>query len=87
MGIISKLCSLFGGGKRSSGSEQVGVVKWFSHSKGYGFISPEDGSEDVFVHVSSVQRSGFKTLNKGQRIGYGLETKNGRVSAVDLRRS
>ena len=51
----------------------IGTVKWFNTQKGYGFIQPEDGSKDVFVHISAVERSGLGRLVEGQRIGYQLE--------------
>ena len=50
-----------------------GVVKWFSNSKGYGFIVPEEGGEDIFVHFSSIQSDGFRTLKEGQVVSYELE--------------
>ncbi len=53
----------------------TGTVKWFNESKGYGFISPEDGSKDVFVHHSAISGSGFKTLAEGQKVEY--ETTDG----------
>jgi CspA family cold shock protein len=64
----------------------VGTVKWFNAQKGYGFIQPEDGSKDVFVHISAVEQAGMRSLNEGQRIGFDLETgKQGKVAAVNLK--
>jgi len=63
----------------------TGTVKWFNAQKGYGFIQPEDGSKDVFVHISAVERAGLGSLHEGQRISYQLERgQQGRTSAVDL---
>lgn len=64
-----------------------GTVKWFNATKGYGFIQPEDGSKDVFVHVSAVERSDLGSLNEGQTVGYDLErdSRSGKESAVNLR--
>jgi CspA family cold shock protein len=64
-----------------------GTVKWFNSTKGYGFIQPEDGGKDVFVHVSAVERSGFNTLADGQPLTYEIERdrKSGKDSAVNLR--
>jgi cold shock protein len=63
-----------------------GTVKWFNAQKGYGFIQPEDGSGDVFVHISAVERSGIGNLNEGQKLSYELETgQKGKTSAVNLR--
>jgi cold shock protein len=64
----------------------IGTVKWFNSQKGYGFIQPEDGSNDVFVHISAVERAGIGNLNEGQRLSFELERGNqGKTSAVDLR--
>ncbi len=63
----------------------VGTVKWFNPAKGFGFIQPEDGSKDVFVHISAVQRAGLDTLNEGQRVEYELVPgQNDRSSAENL---
>jgi CspA family cold shock protein len=63
----------------------TGTVKFFNMDKGYGFISPDQGGEDAFVHISAVERAGMATLQQNQRVGYELETgRNGRVSAVNL---
>jgi CspA family cold shock protein len=63
----------------------VGTVKWFNGTKGYGFIAPDDGSKDVFVHISAVERAGMRSLNEGQRINFELERgQQGRVAAVNL---
>lgn len=51
----------------------TGTVKWFNETKGFGFITPEDGSADVFVHFSSIQGDGFKTLNEGQSVTFDVE--------------
>ncbi|MGY3238324.1 CspA family cold shock protein [Bradyrhizobium sp. USDA 4472] len=64
----------------------MGIVKWFNPSKGYGFIRPEDGSPDVFVHLSAVEKAGFTTLEEGARVSYELKTgRTGKMSAEDLR--
>ena len=63
----------------------VGTVKWFNGTKGYGFIAPDDGSKDVFVHISAVERAGMRSLNEGQRVNFELERgQQGRVAAVNL---
>jgi CspA family cold shock protein len=63
----------------------TGTVKFFNVDKGYGFISPEDGSSDAFVHISAVERAGMRTLDRDQRISYELETNNrGKTSAINL---
>ncbi|WP_028970325.1 cold-shock protein [Sphingomonas sp. URHD0057] len=63
----------------------TGTVKFFNIDKGYGFIQPEDGSTDAFVHISAVEASGMRTLDREQRVTYEIETdKQGRSSAVNL---
>ncbi|HEX7753271.1 MAG TPA: cold-shock protein [Novosphingobium sp.] len=63
----------------------VGTVKFFNTDKGYGFIAPEDGGSDSFVHISAVERAGLATLNKDQRVRYEVETdRRGKASAVNL---
>lgn len=63
----------------------IGTVKFFNPDKGYGFIAPEGGGNDSFVHISAVERSGMSTLNKDQRVSYEVETDNrGKQSAVNL---
>ncbi len=64
----------------------TGKVKWFNPTKGYGFISPETGGKDVFVHISAVERAGMRTLNEGQKVSYEVERgQQGKTSAVNLR--
>ncbi|MFY9288223.1 MAG: cold-shock protein [Alphaproteobacteria bacterium] len=62
----------------------VGTVKWFNSTKGFGFIQPEEGGGDVFVHISAVERAGLTTLNEGQRVSYDLATNKGKTSAANL---
>jgi CspA family cold shock protein len=62
-----------------------GTVKWFNTTKGYGFIQPEDGGTDVFVHVSAVERAGLRGLNEGQRVSYELQKERGKTAAVNLK--
>ncbi len=63
----------------------TGTVKWFNPTKGFGFIEPEDGSNDVFVHISAVERAGLSGLNEGEKVSYELQAgKNGKSSAENL---
>ena len=64
----------------------TGTVKWFNETKGFGFIQPEDGGKDVFVHISAVERAGLRGLAEGQKVNYELETdrRTGRESAGNL---
>ena len=63
-----------------------GTVKWFNPTKGFGFIQPDDGTKDVFVHISAVERSTLGSLNEGQKVSYTIESgRDGKMSAVDLK--
>ena len=63
----------------------TGTVKWFNPAKGYGFIAPEDGSRDVFVHISAVEKAGLPTLNEGNRLSFEVVAgRNGKMSAEQL---
>ena len=63
----------------------IGTVKFFNETKGYGFIAPEDGGQDAFVHITAVERAGMATLQKDQRVSYELEQdRRGKTSAVNL---
>jgi CspA family cold shock protein len=93
----TKLSSVAPGQSKGSGEHSIhifrqeslvptGKVKWFNASKGFGFIQADDGSKDVFVHVSAVEKAGLSTLNEGQKVGYELVTgKNGKTSAENLK--
>jgi cold shock protein len=65
---------------------QIGIVKWFNAQKGFGFIQPEDGGADVFVHISAVERAGFDGLREGQKLSFELESdrRTGKTSAGSL---
>ena len=65
----------------------TGTVKWFNNQKGFGFIQPEDGNKDVFVHISAVERSGMRSLADGQKVSYDVEAdrRTGKESAANLR--
>ena len=62
----------------------VGTVKWFNATKGYGFIMPQDGGKDVFVHITAVQAAGLKGLNDGQKISYDIVMEWGKAAATNL---
>ncbi|MFN4058158.1 MAG: cold-shock protein [Roseinatronobacter sp.] len=63
----------------------TGTVKWFNSTKGYGFIQPDGGAKDIFVHISAVERAGIRALNDGQKVTFDLEkSRDGRESATNL---
>jgi len=62
-----------------------GTVKWFNTTKGYGFIAPETGGKDIFVHISAVQKAGIRSLNEGERVGFEIDQQQGgRLAAINL---
>ncbi len=63
----------------------IGTVKWFNPAKGFGFIEPENGDRDVFVHISAVERAGMGTLTEGQRVSYDVVTERGKQAADNLK--
>jgi cold shock protein len=87
----SPLRSRLGESRGTSPERQVvmtqGTVKWFNSQKGYGFIQPDDGSQDVFVHISAVERAGMSSLNEGQKVSFDVvaNRKTGKSSAENLR--
>ena len=62
-----------------------GTVKWFNTNKGYGFIEPDDGGKDVFIHISAVEKSGLKTLLENQKITFEINQDKGRLSAANIK--
>jgi len=73
------------GRKRSSVAMAIGTVKWFNAQKGFGFIQPQDGSKDVFVHITAVQAVGLRGLNEGQKISYDVMMERGKSAATNLK--
>lgn len=73
------------GASRDETAMATGTVKWFNAQKGYGFIQPSDGSRDVFVHVTSVERAGLRTLVEGQKVSFEVSMERGKPAAVDLK--
>jgi CspA family cold shock protein len=63
----------------------IGTVKFFNSTKGFGFIQPEDGAKDVFVHVSAVEQAGMGTLSEGQRVSFDVVTERGKLAASNLK--
>jgi len=64
---------------------EIGTVKFFNSTKGFGFIEPQDGSKDVFVHISAVERAGMATLSEGQRVSFDVVTERGKQAAGNLK--
>ncbi len=62
----------------------TGTVKFFNAQKGFGFIQPDDGSKDVFVHISAVERAGMRTLNEGQKVQFDVQSDRGKLAAANL---
>lgn len=63
----------------------VGIVKFFNVSKGFGFIQPDDGSKDVYVHASSLEKAGLATLSEGQKVSFEIKNNDGKTAAIDLK--
>lgn len=73
-------------GRQGDKSEMTtGTVKWFNATKGFGFIQPEDGSKDVFVHISAVEKAGLRSLEEGQRVSFEMQEERGKIAAVNLK--
>lgn len=66
-------------------SSTTGVVKWFNPNKGFGFIQPDQGGKDVFVHISALERAGIRKLDEGMKVSFELASNKGRVSAVNIK--
>jgi CspA family cold shock protein len=71
--------------QKESAVVAIGTVKWFNATKGYGFIEPESGGKDVFVHISAVERAGLGSLNEGDKVSYEVVSNRGKESAENLR--
>ena len=70
---------------KGEGIMPVGTVKFFNTIKGYGFIQPDDGSKDVFVHISAVERAGMTSLREGQKVAFDITTERGKTAATNLK--
>lgn len=66
-------------------TQQTGKVKWFNWNKGYGFIAPNDGSKDVFIHITAVKDADIKSMEEGQELEFELQEHNGKASAINLK--
>jgi CspA family cold shock protein len=63
----------------------TGTVKWFNATKGFGFIQPDDGGKDVFVHISAVEKAGLRSLDEGQKVSFEMQEERGKIAAVNLK--
>jgi CspA family cold shock protein len=78
--------AVWAAGLHGENTMSQGTVKWFNSQKGFGFIQPDDGSKDVFVHISAVERAGLGSLNEGQKLSFDLERgQQGKTSATNLK--
>jgi CspA family cold shock protein len=64
----------------------IGTVKWFNKTKGYGFIQPEEGNKDIFVHITALEKANIRSLNENDRVEFKTSNSNGKVSAIDLKK-
>src|SRR5271157_3191167 len=71
--------------RRETQTMAIGTVKWFNTTKGFGFIMPQDGGKDVFVHITAVQAAGLRGLNEGQKVSYEVAMERGKAAATNLR--
>lgn len=67
-----------------SSAPMTGIVKWFNPGKGYGFIAPDNGGTDIFVHISAVQHAGLRKLIEGERVSFALQQREGRMAAIEI---
>jgi cold shock protein len=83
----AQVCGLRTDAPEEKGHMTQGTVKWFNGQKGFGFIQPDDGSKDVFVHISAVERAGMRSLNEGQKVSFEIvsDRRTGKSSADNLR--
>jgi cold shock protein len=79
--LLKKLVNIF---RRNTIMKETGTVKWFSPDKGYGFIAPEDGSKDVFIHISALNAAGLDNLDEKQKIKYEVTSSQGKQSATNI---